>query len=515
MPRQPNVLILHTDQQRFDSMGCTGSVSARTPALDALAGEGVCCTRHIATCPVCQPSRASLLTGLYPPGHGLWANGVSLPRLRHEPEATDRFAQRADGPGFRYVAPTIGDVFAAAGYRTAAFGKLHLTPYLEHDPSRRECFAAWYDGGDHPDEEPYYGFQSYAPILGHGPVNHSRHGGAYGRYLQQHFPHLREELPDLIAAQRFMPEIGDCYPSPLPHAHSDAAWLADRFTDFLAQRSEAQPFCCFIGFPGPHHPFAPSHDILPEFLEAAVAAPAAQAADLARRPLLNAFVQGDQVPCLPEPAAAAARLIRRCTDAMVHEIDRAVGRIVQGLRSAGVWDETIIVFTSDHGDFLGDFGLFRKTCLNAAQLLRVPCILRIPGHEQGALAEQAHRPSSSTDLLPTLAAAAGVPLPAPVHGVDLLQEQPADRCVFAYAHQAMNSTSDDRRLDNMAVIQGDEHYIHAPQAGLEELFDLAADPDERQDLAPERPQRCAELRDAVAGGLLRHYLPVLGKDAKY
>jgi len=347
--------------------------------------------------------------------------------------------------------------------------------------------------------------------------NYWKHGGAYGRYLHQRLPQLGESLHDAIRKTQTIPDLGDLYTSPIPHEHSDANWLAERVTHYIEDQPKDRPFCCFVGFPGPHHPFAPSCDIWPDFCEADVSEPAASSEARQQRALMAAFDAGDQLHRLPEPLAESARAIRRATDAMVYEIDRSVGRIIGHLKSNGLWENTIVVFTSDHGDFLGDFGLYRKTCLNAAQLLRVPLICHMPTHCQGALAEQADRFTSNTDLLPTLAGAAGVPLPSPVHGTDLTSVQPGDRPVFAYAYQNMNSDNDDRHLDNIAVFQGDDHYNFAPQADLEELFDLASDPDEVRDRAadPANRRRADELRNTAAQALLKHHSPGLGKIANY
>ena len=205
-------------------------------SVDALAAEGHLFTRHITSCPICQPSRASLLTGLYPPGHQLWTNGVALSRTDHAPAVHDRFHPQRDEHGIHFVAPTLGDVFATAGYRTAAFGKLHLTPYLEKNADRREAYAAWADGRDQSDDAPYYGFETYEPILGHGPGNHWSHGGAYGRYLHERLPELGDHLHQHLAATRSVPGIGDLSESPIPHEHSDANWLAGRVVDFLDRR---------------------------------------------------------------------------------------------------------------------------------------------------------------------------------------------------------------------------------------------------------------------------------------
>ncbi|MFW6286570.1 MAG: sulfatase, partial [Candidatus Sumerlaeota bacterium] len=499
------------------SLGCTGSPSARTANLDALADEGHLFNRHFSTCPICQPSRASLLTGLYPPAHQLWTNGVALPRVDHSPSVHDRFVPIETESGLHLVTPTLGDIFTNAGYRTAAFGKMHLTPFLEDNTARREAYAAWKGDQAHDDALPYYGFETYEPILGHGPVNYWSHGGAYGRYLHEQHPDLGDKLNEHIAATRAIPAIRDLYSSPILHRNSDASWLAERVKTFIDQRPSDRPFCCFVGFPGPHHPFAPSHDVLDAFIDAPVADPAVGVDELSGRPIMGAFDTAGQLHHLPEPWRENARAVRRYSDAMIHEIDRAVGRIIEHLDITGLWDNTIVVFTSDHGDFLGDFGLFRKACLNASQLLRVPLIMRVPGERQEALAAQSDRPTSNTDILPTLAALAGVPLPGSVHGIDLTNGQADERTVFAYAYQTTNRGGGNRRLDNIAVFQGDNHYCYAPHLDMEELFDTQSDPHETRDLAsePGGRARAAELRGLAAKALMTQHCPGLGKVAKY
>jgi arylsulfatase A-like enzyme len=143
MTSRPNVLILHTDQQRSDSLGCMGNRYVHTPNLDLLAADGTVFTRHISSNTICMPSRASLFTGLYPPAHGVWTNGVPLNRREY---ATVDI--RSVGEGVRPEPPTAADVFAADGYDTAAFGKLHLTPNLAPASfGYQETWSRWEDGG--------------------------------------------------------------------------------------------------------------------------------------------------------------------------------------------------------------------------------------------------------------------------------------------------------------------------------------------------------------------------------
>ena len=126
-----NVILLHTDQQRGDHLGCMGNPYIRTPNIDRLAAEGTLCTRHIVANPICSPSRASFFTGLYPPGHNVWCNGVPLNRREfNDIDRRNENVAPQGSSGFDPEPTTIADMFAAAGYDTASFGKLHLTPYL-------------------------------------------------------------------------------------------------------------------------------------------------------------------------------------------------------------------------------------------------------------------------------------------------------------------------------------------------------------------------------------------------
>lgn len=122
-----NVIILLADQQRFDSLACHGNRHARTPNLDRLAAGGTVFTRHLSSSPICSPSRASLMTGLYPPGHNVWCNGVPL--NRREYSVTDPRGERGPGDaqsGFHPEPATIADCFTQAGYDTVGFGNLRL-----------------------------------------------------------------------------------------------------------------------------------------------------------------------------------------------------------------------------------------------------------------------------------------------------------------------------------------------------------------------------------------------------
>jgi arylsulfatase A-like enzyme len=506
MPR--NVILLHTDQQRYDSLGCTGNPLVRTPHLDALAADGTVFTRHFTANPICSPSRASLLTGLYPPGHNVWNNGVALSRREYAIFDTRSEDQRCDARGgFIPQPPTMADMFAGAGYDTASFGKLHLTPYLSPTAWRfPETTTNWQQGLFDDWSGPYYGFQHCELTLGHGEG--ACHAGHYGHWLQREHPEavarLREHQP------RPFPEIGDLYASTLPFALHHSHWLAERLAAYLRRRGPGDaPFFAFVGFPDPHHPFVPCADIAPDFESCAVQEFVdPEGAGMAGSPVLPLNQQS-----LAEMgiSAEAVRQAIRYTYALVYQIDLAVGMITAALQEAGLADDTIVAFTSDHGDYLGDHGHLRKGFGASGSLLHVPLLIRAPGSD---LPSRVDLPVSNADVMPTLAALAGVTPPPVQHGADVSALVRDGRTHQAFAF----STNGDVTSLNHTIC--DERYRLTWYPGVEdfvELFDHANDPGECRNVAGEAQHREAQerllalLKERLAGW----YSPILARTAAW
>jgi len=494
---QRNVILLHTDQQRFDSLGCNGNRFARTPNIDALAESGTVFTRHVTANPICSPSRASLLTGLYPPGHNLWCNGVALNRREYAV-----FDGRYEETAGNYVPepPTMADMFLAAGYDTAGFGKLHLTPYLS-PPSWRypETTANWQNGTFTDWHGPYYGFAHCELTLSHGEGACSF--AHYGEWLRREHPEALERLRE--QQPRPFPELGDLYVSSLPFALHHSHWLAERLSAYLRQRTPADaPFFSFVGFPDPHHPFVPCADIAPDFEDCAVPEPVdSKGVGMAESPVL-ALNQQTLEGIRPE----AVRQATRYTYAMVHQIDLAVGMIVAALKETGLWEDTVIAFTSDHGDYLGDHGHLRKGYGASNSLLHVPLIIRAPGAD---LPARVDTPVSNCDVLPTLASLAGVAPPPVQHGADLtavLREGREHRaCAFATdgTWQSLNHTIYDDRF----------RLTWYPSADFVELFDHREDPGECRNVAAlsEHRETRERLLSELRSELCRAYNPILAR----
>jgi len=501
MPK--NVILLHSDQQRADSLGCRGNPLARTPNLDRLAAGGTLFTRHVVGNPICSPSRASLLTGLYPPGHNVWCNGVALNRREYAAydSRNERERSQTGLGGFVPEPQTMADVFAAAGYRTASFGKLHLTPYLAPESYGYPETTANWSGGLFADwQGPYYGFQRVALTLGHGEG--TCHAGHYGEWLKREHPDALARLSQERAGRLF-PEIGDLYASSLPFELHHTHWLAQQLVEYLRSRREGEPpFFAFVGFPDPHHPFTPCREIAEAFENLEVPDPVdPEGHGMAGSPVLALNQQR-----LDGTSAQAVKHAVRYTHAMVHQLDLAVGMIVGALREAGLLEDTVIAFTSDHGDYLGDHGHLRKGVGASNSLLHVPLVLHAPG---SGLPPQVDLPVSNCDVLPTLAALAGVAAPAGLHGRDLAEVVRAGNEHYAFAFSA----NGDPNSVNHTVYDAAHRLTWYPASDFVELFDHRADPGECRNVAGEPQYRdtVADLTQLLARRLSAFYNPMLAR----
>jgi arylsulfatase A-like enzyme len=466
---QPNILIIHTDQQRYDSLGCNGNHYSLTPNIDLLAQEGCNFHRHISTSPVCMPSRASMFTGRYPGGHGVAMNGIPLPRREHQPV---RGEPEQDGETVSHV-PTMADVFAEAGYRTCSVGKLHLTP--TRSAARRgyeEATDNWKMGVMDDWHGPYMGFQQVWLTTGHG----EHVGGHYGRWLSKNCPEVAIALESGVHRKNLADRgIKDLYASMIPEEVHHTTWIADRTVDYLTtSTTRDQPFFMFVGFPDPHHPYTPPQSMADAFAS--------------RQPL-----QGNHCQGLPEGKPRAylelkqkfnlseetIQMIRRHTDAMVHLIDRSVGRICAALKEQGFWDDTIVIFTSDHGDYLGDYGLIRKSNLCSNALNHIPFIMRAPGTR---LPNSCSLTMSNADVFPTLCELSGVAPPVGVQGKSILGviESGIADPVLALGYES------DPKHHNFSIYDEQFRFTLYPATGEKELYDHRQDPYELHNLAGDK-----------------------------
>ncbi|MGR3570529.1 sulfatase-like hydrolase/transferase [Brevirhabdus sp.] len=475
---RPNILFICTDQQRGDSLGCTGADWAVTPNLDALAAEGALFRNCYVQNPVCSPSRASLFTGKYVANHGLYANGVPLPA--HQ----------------RMFTRTLAD----AGYDCGMIGKQHLAPC---DTWRTE-----------PRRDDGYRVFEWA----HGP-NHRALENDYHRWL-------RRTQPDIFA--RVFPEKGanedteysnqarsgtpiDHVPKETHYSH----WVAERAIDFIDQPREGEPFFLMANFFDPHHSFGAPKEFRDMIDAEAIPAPVTTPGELDEKPgphrAYSEKSYSGTAPGFQDYTADQIKEIRAQYWAMIALIDHEVGRILDALAASGQAGDTLVVFSSDHGEMLGNHQQLLKGPQLYDDLTRVPLIVRWPG--QIPQATRIAAPVQWIDLPATFLDAASC---APAEGGQgrslrpLLQGQTDDWRSWALSEYRYSGFATDPlimttmlRHDNWKLIvwHGQPACENTRDA---ELYDLSRDPDELENLyhrpehAAQRARMKATLLDVMA-----------------
>lgn len=477
---RPNFLLISADQQRADCFGFEGR-SIKTPHLDQLAADGTRFSACITPCVVCQPARASILTGQLCRTHGVHDNGIDL-----NPDTGAK--------GF-------AGALAAAGYDTAFFGKAHFSTFHTFAPTGTpECLrssanypADWYG--------PYMGFEHVELMLvGHnwflpekppGGQHYERWFYADGRGDEKNALYRENAGNTKDAAQTWH--------SKLPVAWHNSTWTADRAISWLKHVDHDKPFCTWVSFPDPHHPFdAPEpwsrlHD------PAEVDLPENRKRSYEGRPWWHEAVMTSE-PAGPKKNAEVRKNYSRIaeqSDDQLREIiantygqialiDHNVGRLLIALDETGLAENTIVIYISDHGDWLGDHGLILKGPMHYEGLLRVPMIVRGGGIEPGRVVEE---PVSTLDLGPTFYDYAGADPLQTQHGQSLrplLETEGATRD-FAMNEWELLSTRTGVAL-SLRTVRTRRHKLTVDlQSGAGELYDLENDPGEMRNLfdAPE------------------------------
>jgi arylsulfatase A-like enzyme len=451
MSVQPNILLITTDQQRWDTIAAAGHPHIRTPHLNWLLESGIHFRRAYTDSPVCVPARATLLTGrhflsLYPT-HGNWGQ-----------------------PTTPAPALTLPALLKQIGYQTKSVGKLHHTPV-------RESY-----GWDQAEIlEDYYLEMKAHPERG-VPMDH----GLGQNEMEPGFATVHE-------------------------SHTLTHWITNRAIQFLETRDSSRPFALNVGFSKPHPPFDPC---LPYWLMYQnTPMPDPVLGDWSADPdriapgLMGPTWQLNGADRFP---AHLIREVRRAYCALITQIDYNLGLLFSRLRELGLLENTLILFTADHGEMLGDHHMGAKTTFLEGAA-HIPLIVRPPqgpGFEryQGLRANWSGALACLADVAPTCLAAAGLPVPpeARMDGLDLIEiargRQHRDRLIGCCAAFS-------------AVIEDRWKYIFCEQGGAELLFDLVADPLECQNRA-EDPSAAGELerlRGLLSSALERAGHPAAGR----
>lgn len=514
--KQPNFLLIITDQHRADHLGIYGNQTVETPNLDDLARAGWRSgNMHVAT-PICMPNRASLMTGRYPSTHGARHNGIPL-SLR---------------------SMTFVETLRRTGYRTGLVGKAHLQnmtatpaswPVKEEDRLSPEAIEPdtgnydqekrelWLGRDDYDVEYPYYGFDHVTLVDDHSDDVH----GHYRYWLRRHHPGVEAKIgPEaaIPAPEYELCKIRQAWRTRVPEALYPTAYIADRTIDQLAEYAAGdQPFFLQCSFPDPHHPFTPPGKYWDMYSPDDIELSESFYSDITPPPhvqwLRNKRDDGTAIKHTPAIFACTEREAKEAIAlnyGSISNIDDQVGRILASLKSLGLDENTVVIFTSDHGDYLGDHQLLLKGPIHYRGLTRVPFIWRDPvGETMRGVNESAL--SSTIDIAPTILERAGIRPYNGIQGKSLLGlmrgDMPTVRDAMIIEEEGQRVILGfDSRIRCRTLLMNDHRLTIYDGADWGELYDLNADPHEITNVwdAPAYTAVKAAMLEKLAFLMLHH-----------
>lgn len=451
MDRRPNILLILSDQQRRDSLGAYGCQYASTPNLDALAAEGTRYDHAYCNAPVCTPSRACILTGKRLSGHGVYNLFDILPQ-------TERL---------------LPWHLREAGYQTGLVGKLHVSGILYETRQRNPG-----DGFDH------YELSHDPNVLLDEPLN------AYGKWLRENHPETYEKIKREGRAWKGRP----------PETHF-STWVSERSAAFIRERDKEKPFFLSVGYFDPHSPYDNHPDgseaMLHEQFRPPLAAPEGEPAGCR----LEALEEIRRLQCrdprtrfTPEEAEQ----LRRGYFAGVSFLDAQLGKIINALKDEGIYDNTLIIYSSDHGDMICDHNLLGKGAYFYDGCTNVPLIVKYPGQRE---ADVNSSPVQLNDLFATAMCAAGLEAPIPAESRPLQGGRQRKIAVCEYRGCSQMDLGVFPHPVQATMIRGTRYKLNLYHDTNEmQLFDMERDPQELRDLAQDPAYQ------GVAAQLMQTYL---------
>ncbi|MBL4700385.1 MAG: sulfatase-like hydrolase/transferase [Phycisphaeraceae bacterium] len=464
-PKKPHVVWIMCDQLRSDKLGFMGDSIARTPNLDRLANRGVVFEKMYPQCSVCMGSRASILTGRY-----LRTCGMSGGSPLLDPREI-----------------TWPTVLQEAGYQTGLFGKLHVTPqqYTLKELDRFDAITdatvflepAGIGRAQFPPSHHNYGFQHQVPYEDILP-------SGYKDWVAKRDPKLAAILPQKGMQswegwnQRYTEhQPGDIGPTVTPVELHPSMYIANSASEYFQSHHKQGPCAMQVSFVDPHHPFDPPAELLANY-------------PLDQMPLPRHTDTGDvQWP---------QRLLDNTTDykltpeeqtrdgiacyyAMIEMADLAVGELVKTIEEAGELDNTIFLFVADHGEYLGDYGLWRKGSYHYDCVMHVPAFISYP-HAVPA-GQRSEGLTEALDMTATLFGLLDIDLPAGIQGTDMTQglknKEHLDR---PWIYTELHTTPWGPFLCIQTLRTHTAQLDVYPEDEQSLLFDLEADPDQRRDV---------------------------------
>ena len=448
--RRPNILIFYTDQQRWDALGINGNPDIQTPHLDQLAREGINFDHYFVQNPVCMPSRLSFLTGQYPSTLGITHMGVTVPE----------------------DIPTLPHLLRNYGYHSANIGKLHFLPHANRD---------------HRQPHPEYGFDHLEISDEPGP-----YPDAYRAWVTARAPEELDRislgLPPTAKVWQNTMGIDDGIQHPeerfpkhaLPFTSradlTHTAFVAEQTLEYIEHHRD-ESFLCIAGFYSPHSPWVAPDEFIDRYDPEALTLPT-----------FPAEIDAQRGP--DHYSDAELRQAHQGYYAMVSEVDHHVGRILARLTELDLASDTIVIFTSDHGEWLGEHLKYGKGYPGHDCVTRVPLIMRWPGrfHRTGRTESGL---VEGVDIVPTLLEATGIPIPYHLQGHSL---QPA---LIGSSRAGKESVLTEMR--GWKTLRTAQYRYLINDDGSEELYDLARDPGAYLDLS-------ADEDHSPVLGTMRHRL---------
>lgn len=409
---QDHILLITTDQQRFDTLNCLGNQSIFTPHLNYLAESGITFTRCYADCPICVPGRTTIMTGQRGFESGVVSNAT------HETVMTAVAKERT----------TLPALLTDAGYQTKAMGKMHFEPARAH-----------------------YGFEEMTLPLDYMRQYDKRHDAAPKRH-----------------------GVGECEMEPVISTvdvkDSMTQWITDGAIDFLETRDPQRPFFLWTSYTKPHPPFDPCRDFWSMYDGIPISAPVYGdwSASLEQTPqgFLEGCYENTNLHLFGKEQLAASK---RAYYALISQIDYSMGRLLVCLRENHLLEKTWIIFTSDHGEILGDHFMSQKNLFFEGSA-HVPLIIVPPAGRFADTNRRVETLAEIADVYPTILNIAGVKVPKTAAGKNLLEED-GERVFYG------NS------LDkHFCVMENGLKLIYCAAGGHTLLFDLNNDPMEQHNL---------------------------------
>ncbi len=484
-----NVIFFITDQQRADHLGCAGNAILKTPNIDKLASEGTRFSNAYVANPTCMPNRASIMTGQYP-NTCVRSFGINLP----------------------LHIPTFSGTLRELGYATKCVGKLHLSYWhrkLQDEIQSPEYLTGWMNPATHAQmvedfPSPYYGFDSVDLVVGHGDSC----SGHYEDWVAEQAPEMLQTIKAL--GPKILTEL--YRKSPVPEELYSTSYLTHRSVNFLEKYAngehDKEPFLLKVSYPDPHHPCTPPGKYADMYSPEDMELPASfgDVEAVRNHPYLGTRIdtRGLRNMMFRTSHEEEVRNFISHTYGMITMIDDSVGQILSTLKRLGLKDDTIIVYTSDHGDMMGDHGMILKGWIPYQGILRVPMIFKVPGMTTGSVSDSL---ISSVDIAPTILNLCNVEKEkqsSEMQGIDVTsilkdpEVELRDCCLI----EVDEDDRDVAKIRPNSAAAGRLKYLMTGRyslvvydgfPGYGDLFDLQEDPDELNNLWDKSPELRAEL----------------------